>query len=96
MSSRILKIEERRIIATKKPSGYIQYFLTIPKDYAEKLKAQGIASLYIAYNNVLIAFPANSVSERDLLIFLQAHSELEKLLRKQTEEIKPNERRRFR
>ncbi|MEM1589902.1 MAG: hypothetical protein QW175_05745 [Candidatus Bathyarchaeia archaeon] len=79
---RIPKIEKRKIIETK-PSGWTQYFLTLPKAYAKALKAKGERDLLVVYDGVLIAFPANTVTENELLTFLKLHPELLKLIIKE-------------
>ncbi|RLI45341.1 hypothetical protein DRO69_05520 [Candidatus Bathyarchaeota archaeon] len=76
------KIEIRKITETK-PGGYAQYTLTLPKEYAKRLKAKGITSLYIVYNGALMAFPASQVTEQELMAFLKAHPEIERLLSKE-------------
>ena len=78
----IPKIERRKIIETK-PGGWTQYFLTLPKAYAKALKAQGEDSLIVVYNRALMAFPANTVTENELLTFLKLHPELLKLIVKE-------------
>jgi ATP:corrinoid adenosyltransferase len=76
------KIEIRKITETK-PDGYAQYTLTLPKDFAKSLKAKGITSLYIIYDEILMAFPFGLVTEQEILTFLKAHPEIEKLLTKE-------------
>jgi len=76
------KIEIRKITETK-PDGYAQYTLTLPKEFAKRLKAKGITSLYVVYDEVLMAFPSGQVTEQDVIAFLKAHPEIERLLSKE-------------
>lgn len=76
------KIEERKLTKIRRPDGFIQYIITLPKEYGEALNARGVTSLYIVFNSVLAVFPADSVTEEDLMAFLKARPELEKLLAK--------------
>ncbi|MEM3458382.1 MAG: hypothetical protein QXN36_05710 [Candidatus Bathyarchaeia archaeon] len=76
------KVEERRIICSWK-NGYAQYSLTLPKKFVESLKAKKVTSLYVIYDGVLIAFPANIVSKDELIALLNIQNELEKLLAKE-------------
>lgn len=79
----IPKVEERSIISASK-KGYMQYSLTLPKKFADSLKAKGITSLFVVYNGVLIAFPENVVSaEEKLIALLKLYNELEKLIAKE-------------
>jgi hypothetical protein len=76
----IPKIVERKITKMQKPGGLVQYLITLPKEYAESLDAQGIDSLLIAYNRGLGAFPKiPGFTEEALLTFLKEHPELVKL-----------------
>ena len=76
----IPKIFERKIIQLKKPGGSTQYFITLPKEFAEKLKAQKVDSLLIIFNYGLGAFPKNKPkTEEALLTFLQKHHEFKEL-----------------
>jgi hypothetical protein len=76
------KIEIRKIMETK-PGGYAQYTLTLPKDFAKRLKAKGISSLYVMYGErVLIAF-SSAIKEEELADLLKLNIQLEKLLSKE-------------
>jgi hypothetical protein len=76
------KIELRKISENKHGNGdgYAQYVLTLPKEFAKRLKAKGIHNLYIIYDNALMAFPAGQITEQEIIAFLKAHPEIEKLL----------------
>jgi len=83
----IPRIVERSIIRLRKPSGIIQYMLTLPKEYAERLDAEGVKALLIVYNHGLAAFPSTGAeSEAAILAFLEAHPELKKALTSEEEE----------
>jgi len=73
-------IEKRKIYEAKK-HGYSQFVLTLPKAFAETLKADGEDSLVLVYNGALLALPANSITKDELLEFLKLHLELERLLK---------------
>jgi len=74
------KIVEHRIVEMRKPDGSTQYIITLPKEYAQQLKAKGIDSLFIVFNYGLGAFPKHErLTEPALLTFLQKHPELQKL-----------------
>ena len=76
----IPKIVEHKIITLHKPDGSNQYTLTLPKEYAEALKKDGVDSLFIIFNQGLGAFPKiPGFTEKALLAFMQKHSELQKL-----------------
>ncbi len=70
----------------RKRDGSKQYTLTLPKDFAEALRKEGIDSLYIVFNKGLGAFPKiPGFTEKALTTFMQEHSELQKLFTKTTE-----------
>jgi len=76
----IPKIVEHRIIKLRKPDGSTQYTLTLPKEYAEALRKEGVDSLFIVFNRGLGAFPKiPGFTEKALTTFMQEHSELQKL-----------------
>jgi hypothetical protein len=76
----IPKIVEHKIIKLRKPDGSTQYTLTLPKEYAEALRKEGIDSLFIVFNRGLGAFPKiPGFTEKALTTFMQEHSELQKL-----------------
>lgn len=79
------KVTVRKVHENKhgRGGGYTQYLLTLPKEFANKLKAKGITSLYIVYDYALMAFPYGLVTEQEVIAFLKAHPELEKLLTKE-------------
>ena len=78
----IPKVEERSIISASK-NGYMQYSLTLPKKFADTLRANGITSLHVMYGeNVLIAF-SSTIKEDELMALLKLHTNLEKLLAKE-------------
>ena len=78
----LFKIEVRKIHENKHGRGgcYTQYLLTLPKDFAKKLKAKGVTNLYLVYNEALMAFPADKVTEQEIIAFLENLPEIEKLL----------------
>jgi hypothetical protein len=79
------KIELRKIHENKHGDGdrYTQFILTIPKEFAKRLKAKGISSLYVMYGErVLIAF-SSAIKEEELTDLLKLNIELEKLLAKE-------------
>ena len=76
----IPKIVEHKIITLRKRDGSTQYTLTLPKEYAEALKREGVDSLFIVFNRGLGAFPKiPGFTEKALTTFMQEHSELQKL-----------------
>jgi hypothetical protein len=76
----IPKIVEHKIVEMHKPDGSTQYIITLPKQYAQTLKAKGVDSLFIIFNYGLGAFPKhNQLTEKALLTFLQKHPELQRL-----------------
>jgi len=76
----IPKIVEHKIIMLRKPDGSTQYTLTLPKEYAEALRKEGVDSLFIVFNRGLGAFPKiPGFTEKALTTFMQEHSELQKL-----------------
>lgn len=80
----IPKIVEHKIITMRKRDGSTQYTLTLPKEFAEALRKEGIKSLYIVFNRGLGAFPKiPGFTEKALTTFMQEHSELQKLFTKQ-------------
>jgi len=81
----LFKIEVRKIHENKHGRGgcYTQYLLTLPKDFVKRLKAKGVTNLYLVYNEALMAFPAGQVSEQEIIAFLKARPEIEKLLSKE-------------
>jgi hypothetical protein len=82
----IPKIVEHKIIQMRKRDGSTQYTLTLPKEFAESLRKEGIDSLYIIFNKGLGAFPKMpGFTEKALTTFMQEHSELQKLFTKATE-----------
>lgn len=73
----IPKIVKRKILISRKPSGLIQYTITIPKEYAEKLTNQGKDSLIVVFNHGLLALPVeNELTESAIMAFLKTHTEL--------------------
>jgi len=79
----IPKIVEHKIITMRKRDGSTQYTLTLPKEYAEALRKEGIDSLYIVFDRGLGAFPKiPGFTEKALTIFMQEHTELQKLFTK--------------
>ena len=76
------RIEVRKLTTLRRPDGFTQYLLTLPKEYGEALRTEGVKSFYIIYNQALAAFPSNTATIEDLLAFLKAHPELEKLFAK--------------
>jgi len=79
---RIPIIEKRKVIAIKRRDGRLRYLLTLPKEYAASLRAEGVETVYVICNRALVALPANTATEEDLIAFLKVHPELEKLLTK--------------
>ena len=82
------KITIRKVHENKhgKGGGYTQYLITLPKDFMKGLKTEGVDSLYIVYgDSVLMAFPAGKVTEKEVMEFLKASPEIEKLLTKRGE-----------
>jgi hypothetical protein len=80
------KVTVRKVHENKhgKGCGYTQYLITLPKDFMRRLKTEGADSLYIVYGDgVLMAFPANKVTEHEIIAFLKARPEIEKLLTKE-------------
>jgi hypothetical protein len=76
----IPKIVEHKIVEMKKPDGSSQFIMTLPKEYGRNLKAKGVNSLFIIFDYGLGAFPKHKdLTERSLLIFMQQHSDLQKL-----------------
>ena len=83
----IPRIVERSIIRLKTPGGLMRYMLTIPKEYAERLDAEGVRKLLIVYNHGLGAFPSEGAeSEAAILAFLKAHPDLKRALTLEAEE----------
>lgn len=82
----IPKIVEHKIITMRKRDGSTQYTLTLPKEFAEALRKEGIDSLYIVFDRELGAFPKiPGFTEKALTTFMQEHSELQKLFTKTAE-----------
>lgn len=82
----IPKIVEHKIITLRKPDGSTQYTLTLPKEYAEALRKEGVDSLFIVFNKGLGAFPKiPGFTEKALTTFMQEHAELQKLFVEATE-----------
>jgi len=80
------KITVRKIHENRhgRGGGYTQYLLTLPKEFVDKLKAEGVSSLYIVYGDgSLMAFPAGKVTEREVIAFLEVHPEIERLITKE-------------
>lgn len=76
----IPKIVEHKIITLRKRDGLTQYTLTLPKEYAEALKREGVDSLFIVFNRGLGAFPKiPGFTEKALTTFMQEHSALQEL-----------------
>ena len=70
----------------RKRDGSTQYTLTLPKEFAEALRKEGIKSLYIVFDRGLGAFPKiPGFTEKALTTFMQEHSALEKLFTKISE-----------
>ena len=70
----------------RKRDGSTQYTLTLPKEYAEALRKEGIDSLYIVFDRGLGAFPKiPGFTEKALTTFMQEHAELQKLFTKTAE-----------
>jgi hypothetical protein len=83
----IPKIVEHKIITLRKRDGSTQYTLTLPKEFAEALRKEGIDSLYLVFNRGLGAFPKiPGFTEEALTTFMQEHQALQKLFIKPTEE----------
>ena len=88
----IPKIVEHKIITLRKRDGSTQYTLTLPKEYAEALKKEGIDSLYIVFNRGLGAFPkVPGVTEKALTTFMQEHAALQELFAKTTDNTDPQD-----
>lgn len=84
----IPKIVEHRIVEMRKPDGTTQYIITLPKEYAQTLKAKGIDSLFLVFNYGLGAFPKHGkLTEQALLTFLQKHPELARLFGETSKEV---------
>lgn len=82
----IPKIVEHKIIKLRKRNGSTQYTLTLPKEYAEALRKEGVDSLVIVFNRGLGAFPKiPGFTEKALITFMQEHSGLQKLFGRTTE-----------
>lgn len=82
----IPKIVEHKIIKLRKRNGSTQYTLTLPKEYAEALRKEGVDSLFIVFNRGLGAFPKiPGFTEKALTTFMQEHSALQKLFVGKTE-----------
>jgi hypothetical protein len=76
----IPKIVEHKIITLRKRDGSTQYTLTLPKEYAEGLRKEGIDTLFIIFNRGLGAFPKiPGFTEKALTTFMQEHSALQEL-----------------
>ncbi|MBM4400824.1 MAG: hypothetical protein FJ045_02615 [Crenarchaeota archaeon] len=76
----IPKIVEHKIITLRKRDGSTQYTLTLPKEYAEALRKEGVDSLFIVYDKGLGAFPkVPGFTEKALIIFMQEHPALQQL-----------------
>ncbi len=76
----IPKIVEHKIITLRKRDGSTQYTLTLPKEYAETLKKEGVDSLFIIYDRGLGAFPKiPGFTEKALTTFMQEHIALQEL-----------------
>jgi hypothetical protein len=83
----IPKIVEHKIITLRKRDGSTQYTLTLPKEFAEALRKEGIDSLYLVFNRGLGAFPKiHGFTEEALTTFMQEHQALQKLFTKTTED----------
>jgi hypothetical protein len=81
----IPKIVEHKIITMRKRDGSTQYTLTLPKEFAEALRKEGINSLYIVFNRGLAAFPKiPGFTEKALTTFMQKDAELQRLFVKTT------------
>jgi hypothetical protein len=82
----IPKIVEHKIITLRKRDGATQYTLTLPKEYAETLRKEGVNSLFIVFNRGLGAFPKiPGFTEKALTTFMQEHSALQELFVRTTE-----------
>jgi len=75
----IPKIYERKIIKLRKPNGSIQYFLTLPKEYAEALDNKGIDDLLVIFDYGIGVFPKGNLTEKALLDFMMKHSDIRQL-----------------
>ena len=83
----IPRIVERSMIRLQKSSGITQYVLTLPKEYAERLDAEGVRKLLVVYNHGLAIFPGEgAVTEAAILAFLKAHPDLKRALTSEAEE----------
>ena len=81
----IPKIVEHKIIQMRKRDGTTQYTLTLPKEYAESLRKEGIDTLYLIFDKGLGAFPKiPGFTEKALPTFMQDHQALQKLFTKTT------------
>jgi hypothetical protein len=82
----IPKIVEHKINTLRKRDGSTQYTLTLPKEYAEALRKEGIDSLYLIFDRGLGAFPKiPGFTEKALTTFMQEHQALQQLFTKTTE-----------
>lgn len=77
-----IKFTERKIICAQMKGRYKQFFLSLPKQFAEPLYARGIKNLLIICDGVLIAIPAETVNEDKIATSLQAYKELQNCLAK--------------
>ena len=75
----IPKIYQRKIIRLRKPNGSIQYFLTLPKEYAEALDNKGIDDLLVIFDYGIGVFPKDNMTEKALLDFMMKHSDIRQL-----------------
>jgi hypothetical protein len=87
--SDIPKIYRRKVIELRKPNGSIQYLLTLPKEYAEKLKNRSIHELLVIFNYGLGAFPKDNMTERALLAFMMKHSDIQELFARERRSNQP-------
>ena len=82
----IPKIVEHKIIQMRKRDGTTQYTLTLPKEYAQSLRKEGIDTLYLIFDKGLGAFPKiPGFTEKALTTFMQEHQALQKLFTKTTQ-----------
>jgi len=68
-----LDFNNRKIIKLKKPNGSTQYFLTLPKGFAESLIDKEKRDLLVISNDMLVAFPKGADIEQKIMEFLAKH-----------------------
>jgi len=79
----IPKVTERKIIILRRKKGSTQYFITLPKRYAEHLLEGGIQDLIVVYNGVLVAFPKTpGLTGKTLIELIREHLTHNRFLRR--------------